>query len=55
MCRDMALSGCKCDSGFNLNECVKRAAGMVPQWHYRAGNYHCVQVAQKIIGMRWVN
>jgi len=29
MCRDTALSGCKCDSGFNLDEYVNRAAGMV--------------------------
>jgi len=29
MWRDMVLSGCKCDSGFNLEECVKRTAGMV--------------------------
>ena len=58
MWRDMDLCGCKCDSGFNFDECVIKPAGMVrmhPQWHYRAVHCHCMLVAQKKHGMRLVN
>jgi len=58
MWRDMALSGCKCDSGFNFDECVKRAARMVwmlPLVALQGGTLPLRASSPEKHGMRWVN